>query len=384
MNNPKYIYVNDKIPKPLKTAKLDPEELKMTSFFSYKTEEAIKCHSSEYFIPFAKVFAQQLYGSGYYKTLGRLLKNGILEPKEIDKKPNGGPSFFGYGVCTSYKLSEDCIEAIRNNDYSKNLLKIPFVHSPKNPPETVHAICESDSVLVSKMAKAYEGMTVSASWQNYFSPDNPDAFYGGFIAGKHFVKQINKGQVNISFGKSGRVFHPRICMHRGIRPFMSNDGLDLVGIDGKAFHPFLLAKFLSEPSRQNYLDFLESNDIYSVFVDDAYDRDQIKRMFQIFLGGERLYGKAREIEEWYRQNYPEVIQWKQTVKNQGSTVQMELQTLEASIFVDGVFANIGCWCLPMHDGIDVLPDDADMAVAYCSEIIKKRLGYGINVQKKIG
>lgn len=384
MNNPKYIYINDKIPTPLKTAELDPEELKMISFFSYRTEETIKYHNSDHFIPFAKVFAQQLYGSEYFKTLGRLRKRGILTPKEIDKKPNGDPSYFGFGVCTSYKLQEDCITAIRNKDYSKSVLKIPYVHSPKKPPETFQAISESDSVLVSKLAGAYQGLTVSASWQDCFSPDSPDASYGGFLAGKHFVKQIHKGQVNISLGESGRLFHPLICMQREIRAFVSKDGIDLVGVDGKAFHPHLLAYFLSEPSRQNYLDFLERNDIYSIFVDDAHNRDEIKRMFQIFLGGERLYGKALEIEKWYRQNYPEITQWKQRVKNRGDTVQMELQKLESGIFVDGVFANIGCWCLPMHDGIDVLPDDADMAAAYCSEIIKKRLGYGIRVEKKIG
>ena len=311
------------------------------------------------------------------------MKKGILIPEEIGKKPNGDPCYFAEGVCTSYKLTKDCIEAIRNKDYSKNVLKIPYVHSPPKLPETVRAISDSDSVLVSKLAQAYEGMTVSASWQDWFSSDNPDASYGGFLAGKHFVKQIHKGQVNISFGKSGRLFHPLICMQRELRAFVSKDGVDLVGVDGKAFHPYLLASFLSEPSRQNYLDFLANNDIYSVFVDDDFNRDEIKRMFQIFLGSERLYGKALEIEKWYRQNYPEITQWKQMVRNQGGTVQMELQTLEANIFVDGVFANIGCWCLPMHDGIDVLPDDADMAAAYCSEIIKNRLGYGIKVEKKI-
>jgi hypothetical protein len=117
---------------------------------------------------------------------------------------------------------------------------------------------------------------------------------------------------------------------------------------------------------------------------EDYDeaRDEVKRIFQIFLGDENPRGKAMEISSWYAANFPEIIEEKNWLQEADETVQMTLQKKESDIFVKRIFTNADFWCLPIHDGIAVKPEDAERAAEFCARHIQEYLGFNIKVEYK--
>ena len=390
MNNPKHVYVYDKIPLNISTAGLSKQEIEMLSFFSTKTLENINNFTEDSYIPFASDFAQRLFTSRYSKSLNTLVSMGHIEPKVLGYDKNGYPYFYDKtnNVCISYTLSPESIYNLQQKQYSKQLLKLPYLYSPINLPEDFYAISKSDSPLVQKIEDAYRGIKISEDWQTLFNPENPDADFNNYAAAKHYAKQIQTGEIKVSMGESGRIFHPLICMQREMRAFVSKDGGKLIAVDGKAFHPHLLATFLPDSNRRHeYLDFLAKADIYSLFMPEYYEdydeaRDEVKRIFQIFLGDETPRGKAIEISSWYDANFPEIIREKNRIQEAGGTVQMKLQKIESDIFIKNIFDNADFWCLPMHDGIAVKPEDTERGVDFCSRHIQQYLGFNIRVEFK--
>lgn len=390
MNHPRNVYVNDKIPVNISTAGLSDQEIKMLSFFCSKTLENINNCSADYDIPFASTFAQSIFTTRYSKSLNRLVSLGHIKPKILDHDKNGNPFYFDKmnNICIKYSLSHESIENLKRGKYTKRLLKLPYLYSPRTFPEKFHAITDSDSPLIQRIEEAYRGVRISQDWQTLYDEKNSSADFSNHSAAKGFAKQIQTGNIKVSVGDSGRVFHPLISMQREMRAFVSKDGANLVGVDGKAFHPHLLATFLPDPNRRHeYLDFLAKADIYSLFVpepneDEDAARDEVKRIFQIFLGEKEPRGRAIEISSWYDGNFPEVIERKRKIHKANDTVQMTLQKLESEIFINRIFTNADFWCLPMHDGICVKTEDKKKAVAFCAQEIHAHLGFNIRVESK--
>jgi hypothetical protein len=389
MNNPKHIYIYDKIPKNI-AENLSSDEIRMVSFFSSKTMEIMAKLSNDFYIPFSKCFASSVFGK-YHKSLSRLLELGILKAKVIGASKDGKPLTYSKdnNICKSYRLSDSCIKSLKRGEYTKNELKLPFVYNPKNPPIKVNIISDSESALIPKLAKAFEGLNVSENWQDSFDGKNESADFSQYQAAKTYTSRINKRQIKISIPPSGRIYHPLICMNRIFRPFVTKDGEKLLVIDGKAFHPHLLASFLSEKNKRRYLDFLAANDIYSLFMQgdhpkgsDAYDkeRDRVKKCFMIFLGDKRIFGTSKEIQQWFAANYPEIIFKQKELKRTGGTMQMTLQKIESDIFINRIFANATFWTIPMHDAIAILPNDKEEAEKFCAEQIRQCLGYDIKLE----
>jgi hypothetical protein len=335
-----------------------------------------------------------MFGRGYSKHLNSLIERGILEriPIGTDKK-NGKEYFYSKdaGRCTSYTLNKETIGCLERGEYSRVIVKVPYVYPPKTPALVFSATDKpnpASSQLVTKILDSYRGISISEDWQNQFNVNNPDVSEGSYRHAKLWINQIQKGIITVGISDNGRIHHPLILLQRILRPFVSKDGANLVGIDGKAFHPHLLAKYLPDSKRREYLDFLSNNDIYQQFVDGKNDRDNIKRLFQVFLGSDRVYGKAQEIENWYKEDFSEIIHWKyetldkHKVSDKNDTVQMTLQKMESKIFINGIFTNADFWCLPIHDGILVKPEDTERAVAFCAQQIYEHLGFNIKVEPK--
>jgi len=314
---------------------------------------------------------------------------GIIFPAILGYTSNGKPYYYlkDKNICMSYSLSSESIENLRAGNYSRNTIKLPYHYPPRKLPVSFHVKSCADSPLVKKIEEAYQGISISPDWIENFNPKNGNADSCSYFHARGWVKQIQQGEISVSIGYSGRVFHPLICLQRDLRRYVSKDGEHLVGVDGKAFHPHLVATFLPKSKRQDYIDFLTKIDIYSLFVPEYYEeysdaRNEVKKYYQIFLGDENPKGPALEIYSWYAMYYPEVIEKKNEIQQDGRTVQMHLQKIEAEIFVNRVFSKADFWCLPMHDGIAVKPEDTDRAVKFCAENIRDYLGFDIKVESK--
>lgn len=384
MNNPKYNYIYDKIPENISAEPWNNNEARLISFFSSGTLEIIKNHSEDYFILFASIFARKVFGQGYGKILNKLKVMGVLIPEEIGKSSAGKSLAYSKddGIAASYRLNDECIANLKDKKYSKVIHKVPWVYNPRKMPGVVEIASESRNPLMSKLAENYCGVSFLDEWQTV-----KDIDYNAWVWGREYVKQVNKGQIKASNPENGRFYHPLICMSRLLRPYARANGEKLYAVDGKAFHPHLLATFLPESKRQEYLDYLRKIDIYSLFLPEYYEdyddeRDDVKRIYQIFLGDKDPRGKAIEIYSWYAANFPEIIEQKKRIQKSGGTVQMVLQRLESSIFIEKIFAKAGFWCLPMHDGLAVKSDDATEATIFCYKEINKCLGFPIRVTSK--
>jgi|GEM_PF-5060503 len=384
MNNQKYNYIYDKIPLGVSTIEMDETERKIISYIAAATERLIKKKSADYYILLASKFCRKAFGRKYGAKLNRLLSLSVLKRKALGKTKQGKKLFClrKKAKATSYKLNNRLICDVMAGKYTRNIIKVPWVSNPKSQSRRAVVLSGSNSPLLNKLVENYNGLSILPEWQT----DNEIDFHA-WSSGKGYVKQINSKRIKASIGESGRIFHPLICMSRIIRKYARHNDEELCAIDGKAFHPHLLATFLNESSRQEYLDYLRGCDIYGMFMPEHFEnaddeRSIVKHMYQIFLGDENPRGIALEIHSWYAANFPNIIEAKNRIQKAGGTVQMTLQKIESSIFIENVFAKARFWCLPMHDGLAVKSDDRIEAAELCYNEIKKKVGFPISVTIK--
>jgi hypothetical protein len=196
------------------------------------------------------------------------------------------------------------------------------------------------------------------------------------------VESILKKKISItSKPTSGRVFHPLICITSGIRKYFRKNRQNLVNIDAKSFHPYLIASCIPDiTERERYLNVVRGG-FYEVFEDANYSRDKIKVALQKYLSGKPIKdSKVLEISRWFEVNFSDVQLKMKELKKKKMTFQMYLQKLESSIFVDEVFMKSDFWCLPMHDGLCVLQKDVDAAREFIGNACESRLGYRIPLE----
>ena len=101
-------------------------------------------------------------------------------------------------------------------------------------------------------------------------------------------------------------------------------------------------------------------------------------LFQKYLSGKKLIdAKALEIEKWFQENFPDIDEMRKKLKKHKTTFQMQLQQLEASIFVDKVFMCFDKWSLPMHDGLMVKEENCAEAISLIKNACIEKLGFEI-------
>lgn len=368
----KTTYVYDKIPKILNVSEFNEPELKIISFLSSKTLILIKTRKEKQYIPFGRDLGAALAGNDYAKHIQNLLDKEIIDIETIGTDLDGQPIYYSSDgkKAKSYRFNKQIRENLKQGQYTKNVLKMPWVYVPKKTQDFKQPITEIEK----KLFKNYQSIKMNENWQTM-----PDLDMMGYMNARTYYKQITTQSPNITTGTTGRLYHPSICMCREFRKYLTKDGNPLAVVDAKTFHPFLLAFFLEGDEREIYLDFLKSRDFYSNFVDDENTRDDIKILFEISLTNKKLFGTAKIIRDWYQEHFPNIAKHFNGVE----TMQAKLQKLESKIFIEAIFANAEFWCIPMHDGLMVQESDLQDAMIFCYQKILEVLEFNVVLESKV-
>ena len=370
MNHLKSAYVYSKIPLSVDPASLTELELKILSFVSFTHLNQLEEFQPFDYVVMTNAFCVSTFGPYFSDHLKSLIKRDLLEIRTLGLTEKGKRFYYqkDKGLAQQFILNDDLLKELSEGKFQKTVLKFPYVYTSK--PKDVEFI--TSNPLIKKCFESYKGVTMLEEWQSY-ELDSSE-----YAIGKIYSKQINSKQISVSQPECGRLFHPIVCLMGTLRHSLRKDGVKPVCVDAKQFHPTLLAEFLEGEKKEEYIKFCLTEDIYSLFVDEKFDRTKIKPLFQVFLSGKRVQGKAKEIKDWYRKNYPDIIKAFKT----HPSLQMYLQKRESEIFVNNIFANASFWSLPMHDGLLVQEDDFQDAVMFCQAQILKVLGYAVRLEKK--
>jgi len=367
------------------------KESESCSLVSYLTMLQIQFPKNKYF-SLPSIRLKNIFGRFYACGLNELRKLNYIERKSLCSQ-SGRYYSIQSKISASYKLEYKLIKSIRSNEF--NFIPVSVKYKPPRPKNGRYCLeQETDNPNVLKTLKAYAGITVDSSWLEYFKtcdkhpathskyPNEPIAQHGVFIHSKIIVESILKKKISItSKPTSGRVFHPLICITSGVRKYFRKNRQNLVNIDAKSFHPYLIASCISDiTERERYLNVVRGG-FYEVFEDANYSRDKIKVALQKYLSGKPIKdSKVLEISRWFEVNFSDVQLKMKELKKEKMTFQMYLQKLESSIFVDEVFMKSDFWCLPMHDGLCVLQKDVDAAREFIGNACEFRLGYRIPLE----
>jgi hypothetical protein len=338
---------------------------------------------------------KKLYGNGYVDALNELVVRGIIECKELEGNGAWKNYDFKRGIARSFRLRKwvrdlfettECVFEYRLYSYEMPKLKRgPFALKRK-----------TDDPRALKLLEAYKSIDVKPEWIDVFvngelypsdhilHPNEPMSQSGIFLHCKYFVESIYGKKIDVKTdSECMRAFHAVLMMSEAVRKYVRVDRKIPVNIDAVSLHPYLIAHYIKDEAQRNrYLRYLK-DDIYKLFANEQNSRGNIKVMFQKYLSGSKLYDpKAIEIERWFQENFPDVDKMRVRLKKHKTTFQMQLQQLEASIFVDKVFMGFDKWNLPMHDGLMVKEEDRDEAVALIKNACVEKLGYEIPLSVK--
>ncbi len=370
-------------------------ELLIISYLLSVYRSAKKCNKKLSYVPLSVEFTRsELYGGKGLDALNSLIAKGIIDVKVIGmNKTTGLPTTYIPGiVCRHVKLNSKMLSLFRRRKFtytevkkknsktaqkkmlemfkrSKELAELAIAN-----PVTINVKGDNvDEVMQKKVIRFYSELTLEQA-----SICIEEASMDEAMKLNHLMKLFLDNEIPVSIGaKSGRVFTPLITMSKVLRKNFRYNGELLKVIDGKSFHPHLLAVFIKDPTRRAmYLKELRTGDIYARFTDRYYSRDRVKIAFQIALTSGYMSGKSKEIREWLESDYFEIHQAILMLAMQGKSLQLQMQQLEAEIVTTFVRAtNIPC--MSMHDGLIVPESFAEQAKVGLDEAIFNRLGYNI-------
>lgn len=409
---------------------------KMLSWFIHRTDNARKTEP----IPLGSQFARKLFGRDYLKFRDALEAMGVIEcvlheppknPKKKEKPEESGktnsdfhssfcsirecldknrtPEFQGNvrwdrhrHLCSQFRFTESWREQIREAAWSKQWAKeeiqYSFTLSPiskKFPRLAEDLNCKGKKkAIMDMLLKNYADITIKREWINYFD-GNEDLTLGAFIHTRAAVEQIRTKEIGARFGSTNRLSHPILWMRADVRQFLRVKGKEIFEVDCTCMHPYLLAQYLTGDRKDCYLKLLndgieeendekKKDDIYELLAKrSGIDRKRAKQSFQIFLAGGKLFWAARDIDDYYRQCFPEIIEARKRLLTKGISFQAALQSIESEMCVfDAYRQTEDFFCLPMHDGLAITSHDIPKAIAILEKAIEKKLGYRIPVGLK--
>lgn len=335
-------------------------------------------------VPLAKEFLREKFGYKYLDGIKELRNLRIIRPVLHDLSDGSQAEFSQeHHLCRQYCLSFACLQALRKKQFIRQEVRIdivlPKVSRAKRRIENGKGLSKSEK---KKIQENFKGLTIRQEWVKVFRDPEKIPSEGKLLGLERALKRLRFG--NISASKSeetGRIFHTVLSLPKEIRPFLRLGHENLCEIDAKSFHLYLLASFLPEEKRNSYLTFLD--DLHkkgsSIYREFDEDEGRAKADFQRFLAGSQWGEGPRNIRSWFSERYPEIVEKVDSFKGdpRNGTFQCELQSIEASIFVAGIFANAPFWLIPLHDGILVKKADFDVARQFCQEAIYEKLGYHI-------
>lgn len=320
------------------------------------------------------------------KYLKELIDASVLQFKKI----GSGTYWVDEGICQHVCLTLPFYQEIVNSEMHNVPVKTPRLYCDGKPKKNVR-IKEEKPSLLQIVENNYEGVTILDSWQTeMWGLDAKIEDNGSYIHDKCFAKKVFDNTFEVSQPTNRRIYHPVIEMSRGLRKYVRYNGATPCKVDIKACHPFLLAYFADEHDKEEWLKICRE-DIYTIFVDDYYTRDMVKESFQKALTERSNDECAKRIQRVIESCFPSIWshlqgKWK-IIKEQGkkdNSVQLEMQQLESSIFVDYVLKRLSkkVWCLPLHDGLMLEEKNYKKAVKLIDEASMKILGFKFIITKE--
>lgn len=181
-----------------------------------------------------------------------------------------------------------------------------------------------------------------------------------------------------------RIFSPWVTCNREVRKCFLLDGCGITAIDLKAAHPTLIAQMSGD---QKLARDCQSDALYRGIAQEiGQSRDEAKKAFMAYAYGKnRKDGRGNKaaflVQEWIRGNYPTAanfITHEKTIKDH-EQFSIDLQNLEAGIFVDGIYrelCDLGLPALTVHDAVYFRDRDLaqikDIAHKHLDKKISKR------------
>ena len=405
-------------------------EKKLLSWFIHRTDNAEKTEPILVYSPFAR----KLFGRDYQKFRNGLEERGVLEcvlheppkkPKKKEKpqeseKTNSDfrssfpsireslgkdrkPEFEGKvrydrhrKLCSRFRFTENWAKKIREaaltEQWVKEEVKYSFTLSPisRKFPALVGDLPETEEQqeIVDLLLKNYADITIRKEWIDYFD-GNEELSLGAFIHTRAAVEQIRTKDIGVSFSSTNRLYHPILWMRADVRQFLRVKGQQIFEVDCSCMHPYLLALYLTGDIKDCYLRLLnegiaDKDDIYEQLARrSGIDRKRAKQSFQVFLAGGKLFWAARDIDEFYRECFPEIIDARSQLLTKGRKFQAALQSIESEMCVfDAYRQTEDFFCLIMHDGLAITRHDIPKAIAILDKATEKKLGYKIPITLK--
>lgn len=352
----------------------------------YLTEQTLRNQDHPFDEPailLAANFGKKTFGHRFSEA-----KRNLINHKVIFNVPYDGGFYRSHklGLCEQFRLCSEAIEAL----HKKKFVRIPTVFSfnyPKRSRRKPVIVSKyrrfiAPPRILAKMAGNYPAITIRREWRNWFAQNNEKASVGCLRHSLAIFSDILTRQLHISQGsKTSRVSHPVLNLKRELRQFIEIDGEKMAEIDGDEFHPHLLATFLDGTRQTEYLDYVKRG-LYDLFTTEKITRDSVKQSFQVFLSGYKTFNGsvADKIRWWFEQYFPEIIE---RIAEEENGIQATLQTIEANLFVQDIFASCPIWSLTMHDGMCCKESDAEELKDFISKRIVDHLGFPIPLTTKI-
>lgn len=347
------------------------------------------------FVVLPSAVMKKNFGNNYKIALEELHDNNLIQTKYLSGK-NVGKSFSREdGIARSFRLNFGVLEILENSPHTFKSRKFSY-EMPKLNKDPFALKKKSNDPKSLKLLECYRSVSILPNWIDVFvnneyypanhlhHPNEPMSQMGMFMHCSYFVESIVCKRIDVKTDSiCKRAFHAILMMAEKIRSYVRIDGEVPVNIDAVSLHPYLIAHYIKDKTdKKRYLGYLEK-DFYKSFEDTQNSRGRIKVLFQKYLSGKKLYDpKAFEIERWFQENFPDVDKMRKSLKKHKTTFQMQLQQLEASIFVDKVFMGFDKWSLPMHDGLMVKEENRDEAIALIKNACIEKLGYEIPLSVK--
>jgi hypothetical protein len=155
---------------------------------------------------------------------------------------------------------------------------------------------------------------------------------------------------------------------------------NILEINAKSLHPYLLAFFIHDPNRQSiYIDIVNRG-IYNLFVDNDYTISDIKRSFHIALSENAVSGKELDIRNYIFEEFPEIFFKQRDLIRKNSSLHKKLNHMELEIFVDGIFRKSNFWCFPIKGRLVVMKANVSSALMLYNHVVTETLGFTIPVE----
>jgi len=170
--------------------------------------------------------------------------------------------------------------------------------------------------------------------------------------------------------KTGRVFTNFTCMKKELRQFCTIDNSPLQSLDLKSAQPTFLAHHLLELYPLNndvkrFFEVITQSDIYNhldkymfhketyveFMPDELRDNSKIEFMRWLFSDTRGMTEYDKAIQKEFPDVWKFVQEKKKIYKKQGSNYAVELQKIEAKVFIEGTSESISEGILTVHDSV---------------------------------